>query len=101
MNLHCWNSRHPGSLRVQNLLVITLLGVEGWYFMALGITLLQKPCLLPKNQAAPLCASQLISDFQSLVPSFKSALCSAESQHCERTNPDMPVGLSSQAQAVQ
>lgn len=39
--------------------------------MALGITLLQKPCLLPKNEAAPLCASQLISDFQSLVPSFK------------------------------
>lgn len=96
MNLLCWNSRHPGSLGVQSLLVITVLGVEGWYFMVPGITLLQKPCLLPKNEMAPLCASQLISDFQSLMPPFTNALCSAASQRCGCTDPDTPVGLASQ-----
>lgn len=95
MHLHCWNSRHPGSLGVQSLLVITLLGMEGWYFTVPGITLLQKPCLLPKNETAPLCASQLLSE--SLVLPFTNALCSAASQRCGRTDPDTPVGLTSRA----
>lgn len=39
-DLHCWNSRHPGSLGVQSLLVITLLGWKVEYVMVPGITLL-------------------------------------------------------------
>lgn len=84
----------PWFPRVQSLLVITLLGVEGGYVMVPGITLLRKPCLLPKNEVAgpSLCLS---TDFRLPVP--RASFHKRSLLRCVPAlwMPDTPVSLSS------